>query len=175
MSTLSNINNISFQDIYALCEFSITLQKSIKKAVKKTRYEFESEKSVLEFWDKPTDNSIAYGSFFPKNAGDTEIKYWTGLHWRNNNKEEGKISDKFKIVFYVYIPVNMTFVRSSIKAKFKSKGNFYEPYHFYNKHSVALQDQHMKKILASSATEDDLKDMLVSFIKEVLEILENLF
>jgi len=176
MSTLSNIKNISFQDINALCKFSITLQESIKEAIKKTRHEFESERSVLEFWDKPTDNSIVYGSFFPKNAGDTEIKYWTGLHWRNNNnKEEEKTSNKFKIVFYIYIPVNMTFVRPSIEAKLNSKGNFYEPYHFFNKHSVALQDQYMMKILASNATDNDLKDMLVNFIKEVLEILENIF
>jgi len=46
------------------------------------KHEFEAERSVLEYWDIFNDKSNVYGSFFSKNAGETEIKYWAGLHWK---------------------------------------------------------------------------------------------
>jgi len=104
MSILSDIANINYQSIEVLCDFSESLKKAIKDAVKKSGHQFEAESSVLEFWDKKTDGSIAYGSFFPHTAGETELKFWVGLHWKKDDKSDDNTTNLFNIVFYVYIP-----------------------------------------------------------------------
>jgi hypothetical protein len=174
MSILSEISRLNYQKLEALCDFSKVLKKAIKAAIKKAKHQFEAERSVLEYWDKEADGSITYGSFFPKAAGDTEIKYWAGLHW-TKNKSDDTIPIPYRIIFYVYIPVNMLFMCPKIASQLKNGAINSQYYDIYPcaEYTVVLKDQFMNMLNCHNTTAPVTINILTKFITEVLKDLEN--
>jgi len=172
MSILKDITNIDYNKMSALCEFTKIINEAIKTAVKKLGYNFESDACKLEYWNN--EKNICYGAFFPNGASGTELKFWVGLHWDKDAPEQ------VKIVFYVYVPVNMLFMRQKIVAQLKSAENSdksnskcYKP-SLHDKQAVELKEEYMTDILKPKAENSELKSTLTSFILEVLKDLEKL-
>jgi len=174
-SNTYSVGMLKYQNMKSLCDFSESLKKAIKRAVEQCGHQFEAEGSVLEFWDKNKDGNIAYGSFFPRTAGETELKFWVGLHWKNNYKTDD-VSNLYNIIFYIYIPVNLLFMCSKVTAQLEDKAKnskYYELCPDIN-YTVVLKDQYIKPLRLQTAKKEDLENTLSQFIMEILKDLSAL-
>jgi hypothetical protein len=152
-----------YKAVEALCDFSEVMEKAINKACKDRGFNFGGGQHVLEYWDKKADGSVCYGIFFPDGAGETELRFWVGLHWDKKNKK-GSCS----IVFNVYIPVNLLFLRPKIAKLLKEGAKDSDYYDIPSgvECALVLKEQHI--------SDNELEAKLTGFIADAWGIVEKL-